>query len=271
VLKTISPSSEILKKYIDCFYFYKGETNSHFKYLAFPHYNSGLSFFRGATIERHHYQVIIKSADTHDLKIELLGKYTCPVMIDYRGELNELSIIFKPLGINRFFRNDFLAMAPKFSQELRNDNWLQFGQELKLDETDLDKLEAFLISQYSHQQDFKPLEASLKLLSDANSELSLTQIALESGYQLKTFQRHFIKHMGCTPIEYKRICRFRHSIASKLTKDEFKSLTSITYENGYYDQSYFIKEFKRLTHHNPKEFFKVANKVDGDKLIWEII
>ena len=31
-----------------------------------------------------------------------------------------------------------------------------------------------------------------------------------------------------------------------------------------------IKEFRKLTNHNPKDFFKVTNKVDGDKLVWEI-
>ena len=52
VIKTILPSNTILKKYIECFYFYEGVKDSSFSYLAFPHFNSGLSFFKGASIQR---------------------------------------------------------------------------------------------------------------------------------------------------------------------------------------------------------------------------
>jgi YesN/AraC family two-component response regulator len=55
-----------------------------------------------------------------------------------------------------------------------------------------------------------------------------------------------------------------------LNSAEWKNLTDITYEVGYYDQSYLIKEFRKITNHNPKDFFKSTSKVDGDKIIWEI-
>jgi len=61
-----------------------------------------------------------------------------------------------------------------------------------------------------------------------------------------------------------------HSLANKLNNAQLKNLTEITYEEGYYDQSYLIKEFRKITNHNPKDFFKSASKVDGDKIIWEI-
>jgi YesN/AraC family two-component response regulator len=76
--------------------------------------------------------------------------------------------------------------------------------------------------------------------------------------------------MGCSPVEYRRICRFRSSLTNKLNSSQVKNLTEITYEEGYYDQSYFIKEFRKITNHNPKDFFKSTSKVDGDKIIWEI-
>lgn len=76
--------------------------------------------------------------------------------------------------------------------------------------------------------------------------------------------------MGCSPVEYRRIYRFRSSLTKKLNSAEWKNLTDITYEVGYYDQSYLIKEFRKITNHNPKDFFKSTSKVDGDKIIWEI-
>lgn len=271
MLKTITPSSPILKKYIECFYFYEGESSAKFRYFAFPHYHTGLSFFKGAVIHRQQWRVDISESNHTEVKIEILGKYTCPILIEYTGKLKEISIVFKPLGLNRFFRENYQSMAPQYSQELVNNIWNTLGDNLFFEEGDLPQLESFLLSQCIESSAFKKLEESLLILDNVNDETSIAEIALKLGFQLKTFQRHFKKHMGCSAVEYRRICRFRNSITSKLNVDQLKTLTALTYESGYFDQSYFIKEFRKLTHHNPKEFFKVANKVDGDKIVWEIL
>ncbi len=191
-------------------------------------------------------------------------------MIEYTGKLQEISIVFKPLGLNRFFREDYQAIAPGFSQELLNGVWNKFGENLFLREDDLLNLESFLLSQLIENHAFTQLEDSLLILDNVTDESSISEIAQRLGYNLKTFQRHFKKHIGCSPIEYRRICRFRNTLATKLDSSELKTLTDITYEGGYFDQSYFIKEFRKLTNRNPKDFFNVVSKVDGDKIVWEI-
>ena len=40
-----------------------------------------------------------------------------------------------------------------------------------------------------------------------------------------------------------------------LLNDEISSLTDLAYENEYFDQAHFIKEFKEFTGLTPKEFF----------------
>ena len=77
--------------------------------------------------------------------------------------------------------------------------------------------------------------------------------------------------MACSPTEYKRIARFRNALQAGIMEKEIKSLTRISYDNNYFDQSYFIKEFKRLTGLNPKKFFRQVTLLDDDKIVWEII
>ena len=270
MIKTITPSSPILKKYIECFYLYAGESNSKFRYLAFPHYNTGLSFFKGSSVQREELRVEISESINVGLHIEILGKYTSPVLIEYKGKVREISIVFKPLGINRFIRDSYQSLASNFSQELTNNIWSNFGENLFLEEDDLVKLESFLLSQYADNPDLYYIEESLKILENINDQTCISGLAIKAGLNLKTFQRHFKKHMGCSPIEYRRICRFRNSLTNKLKSYQQKNLTEISYEGGYFDQSYFIKEFRKLTSHNPKDFFKAASKVDGDRIVWEI-
>jgi AraC-like DNA-binding protein len=271
VIETITPSSPILRKYIECFYLYKGSKGVTFNYIAFPHFNTGLSFFHGASIQSEEFDIKIRENINVGIHIEILGKYTSPIFINYSGQFNELSIIFKPIGINRFFREPYFLIAPQFSQSLSNIIWKRFGETLFKNQDDILLLEAFLLSQMEEHQDIVSIEQSLYYLENNKEEISIANVAESIGLNLKTFQRHFKLHMGCTPIEYKRICRFRSAVMNMLSNNEIKKLTEISYEEGYFDQAYFIKEFKKLTNHNPKQFFKVASKIDGDKIVWELI
>jgi AraC-like DNA-binding protein len=271
VIKTITPSSTVLKKYIECFYIYESIPHSVFSYIAFPHFNTGISFFKGASVHRQNWSLQISENTNVGVHIEILGKYTTPVLLEYKGQLREISIVFKPLGLNRFFKDNYLSMAPKFSQELNNVIWNQFGEGLFSSEDDIRKIESFLLSQLCENQTLFNIEISLTLLENRNEQLSISDIAKKVGLKLKTFQRHFQKHMGCSPVEYRRICRFRGSLRYMLDRTQLKNLTEITYEEGYYDQSYLIKEFRKITNHNPKDFFKFTKKIDGDKIIWEIM
>jgi AraC-like DNA-binding protein len=270
VIKTIAPNSPILKKYIECFYVYEGNSSSKYSYVAFPHYNTGLSFFKGANIKRYHRRIKITENITNDLHIEILGKYTYPLLIQLDGLIQEISIVFKPMGINRFIQDSFQIIAPNFTQEFTNSVWRHFGQDLFSGEEDLIKLELFLLSQFTENQELIAIEESLKLFEKGNEQTNIDAIASKVGLTLKTYQRHFNKHMGCSPIEYRRICRFRNSLKNKFNSSELKNFTDITYEEGYYDQSYLIKEFRKLTNHNPKDFFKSISKVGNDKIFWEL-
>ena len=270
MIKTIAPSSPILKKYIECFYFYDGKPNTKFSYVAFPHFNSGLSFFKGASFQRQNSSLEISECIDGLVHIEILGKYTSPVLVEYNGHVREISIVFKPLGLNRFITESYQSIASNFSQRLTNKVWNNFGKNLFNSDDDISKLEIFLLSQFSENQELCSLEESLKILENSNDRTSISNLAIKLGYNLKTFQRHFKKHMGCSPIEFRRICRFRNSLNNKLNSVELKNLTEITYDGGYFDQSYLIKEFRKLTNHNPKDFFKATSKVDGDRLVWEI-
>lgn len=271
MIQLIKPNSEILKKHIEGFYLFNGKTTDSLKYLAFPHFNTGLSIFKGVTINRQQWNIKICESNKKNINIEVLGKYTCPLLIEYLGKVEEISIIFKPLGVNRFFQAYFDQIAPEYSQELNNPLWTEFGVNYFKNNWNLNQLESYLLSQLNDNQILDNLELSLQYLNGIKEEIPIADIAKLIGYNPKTFQRLFKKHVGCTPIEYKRICKFRNSIIAKFDSIEIKTLTDLSYENGFFDQSHFIKEFKKLTHHNPKDFFKSAKKVDGEKIVWQIL
>lgn len=270
MVKAIEPVNPLLKKHIDCFYLIDGWGEERFRYYAFPHINSGLSILSGGRVKREGEAIYFCESKDSEIQLELLGKYLHPVLVDYSGTFLELSIVFKPFGINRFFRDTYLSMAPRYTQPLASPVWKEFGKKFSFQEQDLPKLEEFLISQWAEIPEILRLEKAAPFLEDLQESISISELAKQLPLPEKTFVRHFKKHMGCTPSEYRRIFRFRASVAAKLIENPSKTFTEITHELGYFDQSYFIKEYKKMTRHNPKDFFKNTQRIDGQKLIYEI-
>lgn len=274
MLKTFQPSSDRLKKYIEVFYVFSGVLPREFSYIAFPHINTAISIFKGVRISRGNFEVKIETNDTdpNHCCIEILGKYTAPVFVHYKGSFEEVAIVFKPFGINQFIRGDMINYAAKFSQAYTNEKWLHLAEKLFNEEDTaarIELLEDFLLSIFCELEN-KMISSAIELLSDTYIDHSIESIAKLHSLSVKTFQRQFFKTITCTPSAYKRIARFRHALQTKVLSTEIKSLSDITYESNYYDQSYFIREFKKLTRLNPKKFFETITILDKKKIIWEI-
>jgi AraC-like DNA-binding protein len=202
--------------------------------------------------------------------MEILGKYTRPVLVNFNGAFEEVAVIFKPLGVNRFIKEPLQQLAPAYSQSFTDKTWAAFGETLFKAANKMETLESFLLTQLTEDDAFTAIENSLFYFTDPEKDYSITRIAGMLGMNLKTFQRHFTKHMACPPAQYKRIARFRNALHSGIKEGALNSLTRIAYDNNYFDQSYFIKEFKKLTHLNPKKFFRQVSVLDEDKIVWEI-
>jgi AraC-like DNA-binding protein len=273
LLNIFKPASIELQKYIAHYYVFTAERPENISYIAFPHIYTGLSFFRDVRVTRGAHEIQIEGQQNGGLvHVEILGKYKKPVMVHYRGSFEEVAIIFKPLGIGPFIRSNSAVLTKEFSQALNLENWTLFSKTLFSEpETAvrISMLDEFLLANLC-----KPAEdwltTTLDLLEDQSSNLTIAEIAGLVKMNLKTFQRHFFKNIGRTPGEYRRIARFRSSMNTKLLSGELKSLTEITYVHQYFDQSYFIKEFKKLTNLNPRSFFNSITVLDRAGIMWHI-
>ena len=87
--------------------------------------------------------------------------------------------------------------------------------------------------------------------------LSILQNKLELNE--RTFQRIFKKYVGVTPNQYRRICQFQVSFTQVRAKN-FDKLSDVAYENGFADQSHFIRSFKEFTQITPNDYLKSGLK-----------
>jgi len=79
-------------------------------------------------------------------------------------------------------------------------------------------------------------------VKELNKKLFISQSPLE---------KRFRKVVGTTAKKFASIVRF-NAILDNLS--ETKSLTQICYENDFFDQAHFIKDFKQFTGDTPENF-----------------
>jgi AraC-like DNA-binding protein len=87
----------------------------------------------------------------------------------------------------------------------------------------------------------------------SNGLYPLTGIQKDLNVSERTFQRLFESNIGISPKMYRRICQFNSSF-QQLNQNRFFKLSDIAYDNGFVDQSHFIRVFKEFTNLTPKEY-----------------
>ena len=84
------------------------------------------------------------------------------------------------------------------------------------------------------------------------SAISLQQMAQLSGMSAKYFCRYFQTMAHKTPMDYLNYYRIERACALLCNTD--MPITTIAYDCGFNDCSYFIKTFKRYKHTTPKQY-----------------
>lgn len=272
MVKEFIPKSELLSRYIYEFYVIPEGTELSLSYYAFPQKGTSMALYKNTQKRRSKEELILSPLEREkpEYNIELLGKYLIPVKVTYEGFVNEIAINFKPLGINYFFAEPFLKLAPDHFQELEQADWKNALTEIFASATDvesIEKLEAFLEKQVLPEKDevLAPYEKAIDLLNEVEEEYNISEIAAVVGVNEKTFLRNFKKYAGCTPVQLKRILRFRRSIDLQKLNDESGNLTTTALESLFYDSSHFGREYRLLTGESPKHFFNHVSFQKGNK------
>lgn len=254
------PVDPILQECIQGYYFIsEGNDSDLLNYWTFPNNYTILSSHQNAKTTFSKNKIIVNRTNDSKITTDLVVRYTKPFEVIYNAAISEVSIYFKPLGIQNFIHCDI-----SFLQENHNGHFSPFTdfeenmryifsipERLK----QIEALENYWVSKFCK----KEVSVVENILHDIEAGLKIKTIAEKHNFSRQYICRIFKNNLGKSPSEYKKIHQFRNS----LTKyKKVKSLTELSYENSYYDQAHFIKHFKELTHVNPTTFFK---KVDAEK------
>jgi AraC-like DNA-binding protein len=176
------------------------------------------------------------------------------------GEAGVIFVTFYPGKACHFMRfplseieNRSVDLGDVFNREIREIEEKLFHAETA--ESKIGLVEEFLINHFSAIPVYDQflITRGIDLVKRYSPTMTAVELAEELCVTTKTLERKFAGYIGKTPKQFIRLMRFQKIIAG-LTKNKESSLTDFAYQNGYYDQSHFIRDFKAYTGYTPKGF-----------------
>jgi len=190
----------------------------------------------------------------------ICGQQTSYYDLSLSGKTGMILIVFRPHGVKSFFNfpitellNENLSL-----QDLINNESIELEDKLFNSPNNRQRithLENFLIKRLIHINEFERVEHAIKIIENSKGQIKAQDIAHEICLGIKQFERTFSKYVGINPKKFASIVRFQNVI--QIESKNNKSMSQLAYNNGYYDQSHFIHDFKSLTGLTPKAFFDI--------------
>lgn len=108
-----------------------------------------------------------------------------------------------------------------------------------------------------------PMEDIVRRILEEHGHTSLDEVIAGSGTARRQFERRFKACTGFSPARFVRMLRIQRTYRM-LERGEAASLTELAHAGGYFDQSHFIRDFKRFSGLNPRDYFvKAPEKADN--------
>lgn len=182
------------------------------------------------------------------------------------GKVDMLGICFLPHGFYPFlkipvseFKNQVLGadetgfkQASTISARLKEAT----GVEARLDI--LEKELLLLLDNNNHiPENFRQIFNELK---KNNSSLQISEFCKQNNISIRKLERMYNKYVGVSAKTYDTLNRF-HSSLNQILYNDYSKLSDLAYDNGYFDQMHFIREFKRFAGNTPKNFVNQKDSI----------
>jgi len=193
----------------------------------------------------------------------LYGQTIQPIEIKMQGAY--LLIVFR---LYPFVFKSFFDVDPETINDgcydlmaFRGANMSSLNREWLAYETVECKVEAIshflfgLLEQKKQQLDFK-VKQVIEQIIQTKGQQSISSIASALYVNSRTLERRFKRETGLSPKQFAKIIQFNASL-EQLSQTDLGKTNEVVYENGFADQSHFIRVFKTFTGQTPSVFVRM--------------
>lgn len=199
--------------------------------------------------------------------ILLYGQTIQPAKMILSGKLSTIGICLQPHALQSVFglaANELTGTCVDMGlvQHKKEKNLLEKLMGATTIEAQINLFSSSLINSVQHTGDKQDAITKFAVTEIFRGKGAISFNALLKQLQLseRTLERRFKQSIGVSAKLFSRICRFQESL-NQLRKNNYQKLSDIAYENGYSDQSHFIRTFKEFTGVSPFDYKKELNEV----------
>jgi len=243
-----------LKKYVQSYWSIKCHLEKKESFKIAPDGAMGLLINLGDTLE---IKTNTKTYYVEKSQVVLLGIFENPVYMKFEKNCEVVGIRFNPAGASFFY--------PEYIQKLF-ENILFLNEDLLYKSTGSNTdelitfLDEYLLKRFKKSNKAFDIMKIIALIEKNAGSYDIEELSLCAGMSRRNLDRVFKKALGISLKIYARVIKIKYTRIS-LQNYNFDTLTALSYDNGYFDQSHFIKEFKNFMFETPKEYFQRKQKL----------
>lgn len=173
------------------------------------------------------------------------------------ADIGTILVYFTEIGFTHFAShpaNELFNASLSLDNIFDKNSVTEVEEKLATAATDKQRIkvvEHFLISQLKDIQTDKLIVEAVKLIYQTNGAIRIQELNEKLFISQSSFEKRFRKVVGTTAKKFASIVRF-NTVLDNLNGT--KSLIEICYENNFFDQAHFIKDFKQFTGDTPENF-----------------
>ncbi len=173
------------------------------------------------------------------------------------ANIGTILVCFTEIGFTYFAShpaNELFNLSISLDDIFDKNSINEVEEKLNFATTDTERIkivEQFLISQLKDIQNDKLILEAVKLIYQSKGNIRIKDLNDKFSISQSPFEKCFRKIVGTTPKKFASIVRF-NNVLDNLSAT--KSLTEICYENNFFDQAHFIKDFRQFTGDTPDNF-----------------
>ena len=119
-------------------------------------------------------------------------------------------------------------------------------------------LQQFLIKQFMRQAEDPVFEFCVAKIASSKGKITIRELEKKTGYGSRWLNMKFKEKLGISPKNLSTIIRFNQYYIAVANNSEMDFMQHAFYDH-YYDQSHFLKEFKRFTGQSHAGFENATN------------
>ncbi|TMI68981.1 MAG: helix-turn-helix transcriptional regulator [Bacteroidetes bacterium] len=198
----------------------------------------------------------------------IFGQLTRYIEIEPTGISGIVAARFLPEGLIPFLNVPVSTLGNKSVDlvDIFGKKGKKLEQEIMQAENNIQRvklLESFLLLWLTDPKTIDNItRACVETIFKSNGQLNVKKVAGKIKINRRSIERRFVSTIGLSPKQLSRLVRLQATL-KMLEQKKFRNLTSLAYENGYYDQAHFIREFKEFTGVSPKSFYSDNLKLSG--------